>query len=149
MFGTAVDTVTLRSFALGVSMSSSVLAAAGKSNSRGAQTFTRSHTSVHLTDALMRVAQSIWIRKPVANLIAKTGVSERQAKYLLARKRGISAEALVSLLRSEDGLQFLEAMMGEARPYWWKAFKRKQRRAALRDEMKRLQHEFDLADAAD
>lgn len=130
-------------------MSGNVAIATEKSNLVGAQTFTRSHTSLHLTERLMRVAHRLWEHKPAANLIARAGVSERQAKYLLARKRGISAEALAALLRSEDGLEFLEAVMGDARPYWWKAFKRKQRRAALRDEMKRLQHEFDLADAED
>ncbi len=68
----------------------------------------------------MRVAQRIWPNKPVANLVAKTGVSERMAKYWLSRERGISAEALVALLQSEHGLEFLEAALGTARPYWGK-----------------------------
>jgi len=36
----------------------------------------------------------------------------------------MSADALAGLLRSEAGLEILEAIIGEAKPKWWKQFAR-------------------------
>lgn len=44
----------------------------------------------------------------------------------------MSAESLAMLLRTDEGLQILETVMGDARPAWWRAFKRTVRRAELR-----------------
>ena len=55
---------------------------------------------------------------------------------------------LANLLRSEAGLEILEALLGEARPHWWASFKRRvtmeqihQRQVALRKEIEALDEE--------
>lgn len=111
--------------------------------------FGKSRSELRLIEAVMRVAQSKWPNKTAANLSSTAKVSTRAAEFWLQGKYDLSADALAELLRSEHGLDFLEAILGNARPVWWRLFKRRQKRAQLRDEIKRLQHEFDLADAAD
>lgn len=65
-------------------------------------------------------------------LAALTGATDRTARNWLSLKREISADALAALLRTEDGLQILEAVMGDARPAWWRRVKRASQLATLR-----------------
>lgn len=71
------------------------------------------------------------------------------AKYWLARRYELSADDLTALLRSEEGFRILETIMGDARPIWWRRFKRKTKREHLREQIKQLQFELDQVDAAD
>lgn len=59
-------------------------------------------------------------------------ISERMARYQLSRRYRISAPALTALLRSEYGLRVLEEIMGDAKPKWWRGFRRQKSIAALR-----------------
>lgn len=81
----------------------------------------------------------------------RTGTQVRACEYWLARKTDMSGEALASLLRSDVGLEVLEAIIGESRPRWWKQFSRTielsrvrkaQDEARLR--LERLERELDL-----
>ena len=56
----------------------------------------------------------------------------RGCEYWLARRSGMSADSLAALLRSDEGFQILEAIIGDAKPVWWRAFKKSVRRADLR-----------------
>jgi hypothetical protein len=47
------------------------------------------------------------------------GLKERSAKHRLANSRVYTIEELQALLRSEDGLDYLAALMGDAEPKWW------------------------------
>lgn len=47
------------------------------------------------------------------------GLKERSAKHRLANSRAYTIEELQALLRSEDGLDYLAALMGDAEPKWW------------------------------
>lgn len=94
--------------------------AAGNSTSPSEQTCTGSGTVGHLLVSAMRVARTLWPRKTAHELAVRQGVSLRTAKYQLAEARDLSGEQLARLLRSEEGLQFLVAAMGEARPKWWR-----------------------------
>lgn len=80
----------------------------------------------------MRVARSLWPSKTDAALSSKTGASDRLCRYWLANKYNLSADDLAALLRSDEGFQILEAIIGDAKPVWWRAFKRAVRRAELR-----------------
>jgi hypothetical protein len=80
----------------------------------------------------MRVAQSLWPKKTDMVLFDKTGASDRLCRYWLENKYSLGADHLAALLRSDEGFQFLEAVMGDARPVWWRSFKRGVRRAELR-----------------
>lgn len=65
-------------------------------------------------------------------LAAITGAADRTARDWLALRANYSADALAALLRTEDGLQILEAVMGDARPAWWRKIKRASQLATLR-----------------
>jgi hypothetical protein len=47
------------------------------------------------------------------------GLKERSAKHRLANSRVYTIEELQVLLQSEDGLDYLAALMGAAEPKWW------------------------------
>jgi hypothetical protein len=70
----------------------------------------------------MRAAQALWPRKTAAELSMRTGTGVRACEYWLSRKTQMSADALAALLRSDAGLEVLEAIIGDARPAWWKDF---------------------------
>lgn len=87
-----------------------------------------SHCSVSgkplpLISVAMRVARSLWPTKTEQALAHVTQRSERMCRYWLAERYGLSADDLAALLRSEHGFQFLEQLMGDARPAWWAAFR--------------------------
>lgn len=86
----------------------------------------------------MLAARSLWPRKTAAELSMRTGTQMRGCEYWLARRSGMSAESLAALLRSDEGLQILEAIIGDARPVWWRAFKRSIRRSELRRQQTEL-----------
>jgi hypothetical protein len=68
----------------------------------------------------MRVARSLWPRKTAAELAEVTGASVRTAERWLAGDRALSTAALAALIRSEQGLDFLVALMAGAEPAWWR-----------------------------
>jgi hypothetical protein len=95
----------------------------------------------------MRAAQALWPRKTAAELSMRTGTQVRACEYWLSRKTEMSAEALAGLLRSEAGLEILEAIIGEARPAWWKQFARTIEMSRLRkaqDEARRRLERLEL-----
>ncbi|MGY4614795.1 hypothetical protein ACVWZ4_000022 [Bradyrhizobium sp. USDA 4472] len=47
------------------------------------------------------------------------GLKERSAKHRLANSRVYTIEELQALLQSEDGLDYLAAIMADAQPKWW------------------------------
>jgi hypothetical protein len=90
---------------------------------------------LHPIAAVIAAARALWPSKTALELAARTGACERTAKYWLARKCDLSAEHLAELLRSDAGLDVLEALMGEARPDWWRRFRRQVSLAAARREL--------------
>lgn len=48
------------------------------------------------------------------------GISDKTAKRKLNLERGLSVEELGELIRSERGYEILDAVMGSARPAWWR-----------------------------
>lgn len=92
---------------------------------------------------VMRVARALWPLKTDMALAAKTGASERMCRYWLAQRYDLSVDDLVALLRGEEGLQFLQAMMAGARPTWWRRFKRTARLSALRAAQEKQRREIE------
>lgn len=72
---------------------------------------------------LMRVAQSLWPKKTAHSLASATGKKKRQCEYYLAGKNKLTEDAIRGLLKTDDGLKFLEALMGDSVPTWWAAFR--------------------------
>lgn len=48
------------------------------------------------------------------------GVTDKSAKRKLGLERSLSSEELGKLIRSERGFEVLEAIMGDAKPEWWR-----------------------------
>ena len=92
---------------------------------------------------VMRAARAVWPSKTDMALMAKTKRSDRTCRYWLENKYSLGADDLVLLLRTDEGLQFLEAVMGDAKPIWWAGFKRSVKRAELRRQQKAIQKALD------
>lgn len=60
-------------------------------------------------------------------------------RYWLKEKYKLSADDLAALLRSDEGFEYLNAIMGDAKPVWWRSFRRGVRRAELRRQQIALQ----------
>jgi hypothetical protein len=110
------------------------------------RTVTVAHTITQpcvLIDALINAAYELWPRKTAAELALRSGASVRTCERWIGERCGVSADALAELLRSEEGLKFLEAIMADARPVWWKDFKRQIQRAVLHRQQKELKRQID------
>lgn len=120
--------------------------AASKSGS--ACVFGISRTDVRSIDLIREAARALWPSKTAVELALRTGATTRTCEYWLAGRCGLSADALAALLRSDVGLDILGHIMGNARPAWWAAFKRRvrveqlsERQAALRRDLDQLEQE--------
>lgn len=102
------------------------------STNRPADLCGETRSDVRAMDRVMQAARSLWPRKTAAELSVRTGTQMRGCEYWLARRSGMSADSLAALLRSDEGFQILEAIIGDAKPVWWRAFKKSVRRADLR-----------------
>jgi hypothetical protein len=74
--------------------------------------------------ALIATAKSISPAKTWGYIARLTGAGERVAKHRVAGTRTFSADEIAALLRSEQGIHFLVAIMADARPKWWKTLLR-------------------------
>src|SRR4051812_44170624 len=93
-------------------------------NPTPARTFQDRATKLPTNFIVMRVARSLWPSKTDMALASKTGTSERMCRYWLSNKYNLGADDLAALLRSDEGFHVLEAIIGDAKPVWWRAFKR-------------------------
>jgi hypothetical protein len=114
-----------------------------------ARSFRNQEGPLPTNSIVMRVAQRLWPTKTDQALAHKTGTSDRMCRYWLANKYKLSADDLAALLRSDEGFQILEAIIGEARPVWWRSFKRSVRRAELRRQQAAIQKALDEDEQGD
>jgi hypothetical protein len=92
-------------------------------NSRGAGIrtgFPRSRTISPLQAAISSLLRDKNPRKTWGFLADAFGLRERQCKARLSGETCYTIEELQALLQSEDGLDFLVAVMADATPTWWK-----------------------------
>jgi hypothetical protein len=87
---------------------------------------------------VMRAVQAVWPTKTDMALAEKTRRSDRLCRYWIENKYSLSADDLVLLLRTNEGLQILEAVMGDVKPMWWRDFKRSVKRAELRRQQREI-----------
>lgn len=97
-------------------------------NSGGAETCTDNAVSCTISDLIrQKFPVKTW------SFIAQTfGLQERTAKHRLAGSRVYTVSELQILLQSEEGLDFLVAVMGDAQPAWWRWINRVMTLAAVR-----------------
>lgn|GEM_PF-854370 len=97
---------------------------------------------LRLIDEIARLARKIWPVCTAPELASRTDVSVRNAEQWLAGRQGMSAEAFAALLRSDVGLDVLEAAMGDARPDWYAALRRRVREERLEAQLQALAAEM-------
>lgn len=97
-------------------MSKQSLTGTAAANFGGAETCTDNAVSCTISD-LFRSKYPVKTWSVVAEFF---GLQERTAKHRLAVSRVYTVSELQALLRSEDGLDFLVAVMGDAQPTWWR-----------------------------
>lgn len=96
------------------------------------RSFQDQEASLPTNSIVMRVARALWPSKTDMALSHRTGTSDRMCRYWLSEKYKLSADDLAALLRSDEGFEYLTAIIGDSKPVWWRAFKRSVRRAELR-----------------
>lgn len=98
-------------------------------------------TTVRAIDVVLRVCAKVLPHKTAVEIARRTDVSPRAAEYWLQGRCGLSADALAALLRSDVGYEILEGLIGEAKPDWWRTFKRTvelSKLRALQEEQRRV-----------
>ena len=80
---------------------------------RGSERASAKRSELRWMTDLMKVAASIWPKKTAQNIAHATHVSERAAEFWLAGKYDMSLSAARHLLRSEDGFDYLVALVGD------------------------------------
>jgi hypothetical protein len=73
---------------------------------------------------LVEVVRQIFPTKPAPNLAVVAGVSLRTSEYFFEQKRGLSGDAVVSLLNTEHGPEVLAALTEHSDQEWAKAFQK-------------------------
>jgi hypothetical protein len=118
-----------------------------KANQATATDCGKTRNALRLTASVMQAAQALWPRKTAAELSMRAGTGVRACEYWLSRRTEMSADALAELIRSDAGLEILEAIIGDARPVWWKHFARTIEMSRLRkaqDESRRRLERLEL-----
>jgi hypothetical protein len=98
--------------------------AAAKANSAAPKAWSITPRSVDANAIIADCARAVFGRKTWAQVARILGLSERSAKSRLAREREFTADEIAALLKSEQGIHFLVALVGDARPSWWTALLR-------------------------
>lgn len=88
-----------------------------------APSFGFDRTEVPVFEAIAAAARKLWPNKTAINLASRAGATHRAAEKWLAGETGISGDHLANLLRSDAGRDVLDALMGDAKPSWWPAFR--------------------------
>lgn len=105
-------------------------------------TFGNSRKNFRVGDAICAVAKALWPIKTAAHLSASTDVSQRMAEYWLNGKYDMSLESVQKLIRSDEGYEFLSALMGNSTAKWWSDVQVAKRRVELRRTMSETQKEM-------
>lgn len=80
------------------------------------------HIRLDASKRLAECAKQVFL-KPYRALVEVLNISERDSHYRLAGTRPFRAEEIAKLLQTEEGINFLAAIMADAQPEWWCLFK--------------------------
>lgn len=92
----------------------------------------KSRRALRIAEPIIARLAELYPQKPTARIAVFAGVSVRAVEHWFYGKGDVSADALAALLRSEAGLHVLRAIMGDAKPKWWKRLRRTADLAELR-----------------
>jgi hypothetical protein len=106
-----------------------------KANPKGARSCPPKGNAVHHMLPFERWARAAWPQDGAKNLGRLIKRSLRTCKYQLAGTRDPSYADVIALLRSEHGFSFLQFMMGDAEPAWWRGIAKARGLASLRKQL--------------
>lgn len=92
---------------------------------------------------LVEVVRQIFPTKPAPNLAVAAGVSLRTSEYFFEQKRGLSGDAVVSLLNTEYGPEVLLALTEHSEQEWVKTFQKFWEIQKIKAEQAKLQARLD------
>lgn len=105
-------------------MTTASVTGAGLSNSRGAKICTnrtKTCTVSRLQEAITELLYEQNPKKTWALVADLFGLKERAAKNRLSNTASYTIEELQLLFQGDNGAAYLDAMMADAEPAWWKA----------------------------
>jgi hypothetical protein len=94
--------------------------AADCTNFRAAKSCGKSRNKLRMNLEIAATARRLFPLKTAQQLVDITGYPRRTVEYWLTGNAKIPSDALAMLLRSEWGVDFLGAVMGDAKPSWWR-----------------------------
>lgn len=106
-----------------------------KSNSPGAKSCTSKCNTLHHILPFELFLRAVWPSDTAKQASRVTGKSLRAIKYQLAGESHPSYADIVAIIRSEHGFAFLQHVIGEANPRWWRSVQRARSLGALRKEI--------------
>ena len=81
--------------------------------------FGRKRRALRLNADVMQKTRDVWPVKTALHLSEITGYSTRACEAWLAGKAVLPSDALAELMRSEQGRDFLVAVLADSTPRWW------------------------------
>lgn len=108
---------------------------AKKSNSPGAKSCTPKCNSLHQLLPFELFLRAVWPTDTAKQFGRVSGKSLRAIKYQLAGESHPSYADIVAIIRSEHGFAFLQHVIGEANPKWWRSVQRARSLGALRKQV--------------
>lgn len=130
-------------------MTKSNMVGAADANRRGAETGIEIPETGIAHSIVISCAKAIFPRKTWAYLAVLIDVPERTAKHRLAGSRSLSIDELRMLLRSDQGFEFLSALMEGAECRWWRQCRVMMRAVSARAQRARITRELHEAVDAD
>lgn len=89
-------------------------------NKHGLQSCPSTGTNVHLILPFELFLRTIWPSDRAKNYMRLTGAKPSTAKHRVSGKRDPDYPEIVVVLRSEHGFEFLQHIMGDSNPKWWR-----------------------------
>ena len=91
-----------------------------RANFSSAKSCGETRNKLRLNVEIATTARRLFPLKTAMQLVEITGYPQRTVEYWLTGNAKIPSDALSMLLRSEWGVDFLGAVMGGAKPSWWR-----------------------------
>lgn len=90
-----------------------------RANLRTEAGFGERRRGLRLNSQVMQISRGLWPVKTSAHLADLTGYSTRACEAWMSGHAVLPSDALAALLRSEQGREFLAAVMTDTTPRWW------------------------------
>ncbi len=88
-----------------------------------AKSFGDRRKGLRVNSTVMQISRGLFPIKTAQHLADLTGYSVRSCEYWLSEKSVIPTDALVSLMQSDQGRNFLVGVMADSSPRWWMQLK--------------------------